>query len=222
MIESLVGEVAFQASDRVVVSVSGVGYGVTMTPTELSTLNIGQEVRLSIYTMVKEDTLKLFGFLEVASRELFEVLIGVSGVGPKMALAMLTVLPGVQLVRVVQQEDLQALQSVPGIGRRTAEKIMLELKNRLERLQWIFSCDETALVTETVRPEDAKTNTMKRDLHSALENLGFRPRDIERALHALEAAAEWKQNDFSFLMKAALTELTPSQKGQRAGLPLRM
>lgn len=131
MISSLRGRVLAVRLDAVVVDVGGVGLRVHATPATLAGLRVGQEAELSTSLLVREDSLTLFGFADADERDVFETVQTVSGIGPRLALAMLAVHPPDALRRAVAAEDLAALQRVPGIGRKGAQRLVLELADRL-------------------------------------------------------------------------------------------
>lgn len=131
MIASLTGTVAHVGLDRAVVDVGGVGYLVHATPTTLATLRVGETAGVATSMVVREDSMTLYGFGDPDERDVFEVVQTVSGVGPRLALAMLAVHTPDALRRAVAGEDLAALTRVPGIGRKGAQRIVLELGDRL-------------------------------------------------------------------------------------------
>ncbi len=131
MIASLTGTVAAVKLDSVVLDVGGVGMAVQTTPATLAGMRVGATARLATSLVVREDSLTLFGFADDDEREVFETLQTVSGIGPRLALAMLAVHPPDGLRRAVATEDLAALQRVPGIGRKGAQRLVLELADRL-------------------------------------------------------------------------------------------
>lgn len=131
MIASVHGEVLSVGLDAAVVEVGGVGLAVQATPATLAGLRVGTSARLATSLLVREDALTLFGFADADEREVFETVQTVSGIGPRLALAMLAVHTPDGLRRAVADEDLTALQRVPGVGRKSAQRIVLELKDRL-------------------------------------------------------------------------------------------
>ncbi|GAA4727630.1 Holliday junction branch migration protein RuvA [Isoptericola chiayiensis] len=131
MIATLRGTVAQVSLDRAVLDVGGVGYLVLATPATLAGLRVGDEAHLHTTLVVREDSMTLYGFAEDAEREVFETAQSVSGVGPRIALAMLAVLTPSALRRAVADEDTAALRRVPGIGAKSAQRIVLELSGRL-------------------------------------------------------------------------------------------
>jgi holliday junction DNA helicase RuvA len=135
MIEFLRGVIAHFEEDHVVVETGGVGYGLDVPLTTARRLGQrGDEVELWVYTHVSEDALKLFGFLDRNEREVFEVFLGISGVGPRLALAILSTFSGPDLIQIVLSGNAAALKAVPGVGLKKAEKLLLELKGRVDRL----------------------------------------------------------------------------------------
>ena len=131
MIASLKGRVVARRLDGVVLDVNGVGYFVQTTLRALSKAQGGEEVALDTYLHVREDALQLYGFAEPAERELFELLLSVSGVGPKVALAILSSSTPSDLRRAIALEDTTRFLAIPGIGKKTAQRVVLELKERL-------------------------------------------------------------------------------------------
>ncbi|MCL2422985.1 MAG: Holliday junction branch migration protein RuvA [Micrococcales bacterium] len=131
MIASVCGEVLSVGLDAAVVEVGGVGLAVQATPATLAGLRVGSSARLATSLLVREDALTLFGFAGTDERDVFETVQTVSGIGPRLALAMLAVHTPDGLRRAVADEDLTALQKVPGVGRKSAQRIVLELKDRI-------------------------------------------------------------------------------------------
>ena len=197
MIALLRGQVIDKHPDRLIVDVHGVGYEVHVP---LSTYyNVGDEgadVTLHVHTHVREDALLLYGFLTRLEQELFERLVGVSGIGPKLALAVLSGIESGELVGSVQRGDVARLTRIPGIGRKTAERIVLELKDRLAKMA---SMPATAMAS--LSPQDR----LKDDLVSALVNLGYhRPlaeKSVESTLKLQDGVT------FEQALRSALREL---------------
>jgi len=131
MIASVRGEIIDIALDHAVVEAAGVGYKVMATPSTLSTLRRGEEARLITAMIVREDSMTLYGFADGESRDLFSTLLGVSGVGPKIALATLAVYDATSLRQALADGDVTALTRVPGIGKRGAERMVLELRDKI-------------------------------------------------------------------------------------------
>jgi Holliday junction DNA helicase RuvA len=131
MIASVRGEVLEIALDHVVIEAAGVGYKVMATPSSLATLRRGEESRLITAMIVREDSMTLYGFADGDARDLFLTLLGVSGIGPKIALAMLAVYDPIALRQALADGDVTALTRVPGIGKRGAERLVLELRDKV-------------------------------------------------------------------------------------------
>ena len=175
MIGFLRGRVLEKQPNRVLVDVNGVGYEVTVP---LSTFydvgDEGAEVSLRVHTHVREDALQLYGFLTLLERQMFERLIAVSGIGPKLAIAVLSGLETRDLVVAVQRGDVARLTGIPGVGKKTAERIVLELKDKLTQIAVPAAAD--------VKPQAGEGDRLRGDLLSALQNLGYHRTDAERAI----------------------------------------
>ena len=169
MIARLRGKPVARTADGLVLDVGGVGYLVAATTAALRKADGADEVALDVYTHVREDAIQLFGFADGGERELFTQLLSVNGVGPKVALAILSASPAAELRRAIALEDTARFQAIPGIGKKTAERIVLELKEKL------------GTVVEAV-PAPAG-DLVARD---ALVELGYSLADAERALAAVD------------------------------------
>jgi Holliday junction DNA helicase RuvA len=171
MIALISGEVAVRRGDHVVVSCQGVGYRLNVSAETLSHVpRIGQNTTLHTHLIVREDALTLHGFATEEERDLFLLLIGVQGVGPKMAQAVLGGGPPRELLAAVGSGDTARLQAVPGIGKRTAERIIVELKSKVT--------DDPITVTRVTQGDDPRA--LARD---GLTSLGFNPAEIDKLLH---------------------------------------
>jgi Holliday junction DNA helicase RuvA len=171
MISRLRGIPVGRASDGLVLDVGGVGYLVAATPTALRRVADVPEVTLETYLHVREDALQLYGFADAAERELFVHLLGVSGIGPKVALAVVSSAPPPDLRRAIALRDPARFQAIPGIGKKTAERIVLELEEKLG------SEDVAALQSLPAAPTSA--HVVARD---ALVELGYTVVEAEQAL----------------------------------------
>ena len=198
MISQLRGTLVDKAPSRLTVDVGGVGYDVLVP---LSTFYVvgetGAGVTLRIHTHVREDVIALYGFATALEHDLFERLIAISGVGPRMALAVLSGIEPVELIKAVRGQDVARLTAIPGIGKKTAERISLELKDRLPAA---IAAGQPAAATT---PEDR----LRTDLLSALLNLGYQKPAAERAIEKVTAdgAAGFEQalkTTLRLLMKA--------------------
>ena len=198
MISFLRGQVLHKQPNRVTVDVHGVGYDVQVP---LSTYyqigEAGTEEALRIYTHVREEALQLYGFWTDLERQLFERLIGISGIGPKLAVSLLSGMDTRDLLAAVQRADVARLTAVPGIGKKTAERIVLELKDRVAGLGASVPDEGPVL-----RPEDQ----LKDDVLSALQNLGYHRPLAEKAVEAaMTGDATWAS--FEHVLKGALSAL---------------
>src|SRR6184192_4121689 len=168
MIARLRGRIAGRAGTGLIVDVNGVGYLVHAIP---SVQRLGDgEITVEIHTVVREDALQLFGFATADERRLFELLLGVNGVGPKVALAILSASTPAELRRAIARDDVKRFQAIPGIGLKTAQRVVLELK---EKLAAVAVADTTAASDELVARD-------------ALVGLGWSLLDAERALAEID------------------------------------
>jgi Holliday junction DNA helicase RuvA len=187
MIASVQGRVAAVSPDGAVVEVGGIGLSVQCTPGTIARLQVGEAARLSTSLVVREDSLTLYGFADDDERQLFELLQTANGVGPRLAQAVLAIHPPREVRRAVSMGDLKALMQVPGIGKKGAERLVLELRDRLGVSTSDTSLDGPALpaaggpITPVARWRDQLT--------SALVGLGWSGKEADTALTALEPVA---------------------------------
>jgi Holliday junction DNA helicase RuvA len=199
MIAFVRGTVADVSLTSAVVEVGGVGLEVNCTPNTLASLRTGAQATLPTSMIVREDSLTLFGFLDDDEKSLFELLLTASGVGPKLAQAMLAVLSPDELRRAVSTEDFKALTRVPGIGQKGAQRIVLELKDRIG-----------APVGATL-PRQASTQAAawRDQVHAGLVGLGWSAKEAEKAVEAVAPQAEEAaEPDVAALLRAALRSLS--------------
>jgi Holliday junction DNA helicase RuvA len=197
MIARLRGTLADKTPGRIVIEAGGVGYDVQIPLSTFYPLGeIGAEVVVRVHTHVREDALALFGFGTSLEHQLFERLIAINGVGPKLALAVLSGIEPLELIKAVRNQDVVRLTKIPGVGKKTAERIGLELKDRLPIAPEGSEADPGGS-----REEDEQ----RRDLLSALVNLGYPHAAAENALDAVLAGAP--EGTFEHLLKAALKAL---------------
>jgi len=203
MIAHLRGTVAGLAPDGAVIEVGGVGMRVQCTPGTLAALKPGETAQVATSLVVREDSLTLFGFVTDDERNVFELLQTASGVGPRLALAMLAVHSPDALRRAVSAEDLRALTMVPGIGQKGAQRIVLELRDRLG------PPGDTALPRTRVV---ARAASWRDQVQSGLVNLGYAPRDADLAIAALEeegvTGADGGEVNVATVLRAALRKLS--------------
>jgi Holliday junction DNA helicase RuvA len=196
MIAVLRGTLLEKSPSRLIIDVSGVGYDVQVPLSTFYALGeIGAPVTLRTHTHVREDVLALYGFLTTLEQDLFERLIAISGVGPKLALAVLSGIEPPELIRAVRTQDVARLTSIPGIGKKTAERIALELKDRLP-------ASLKAVDTPTAAPP---ADQLRDDVLSALVNLGYHRPVAEKAVEkVLQGRSDVRFED---TMKDALRAL---------------
>ena len=183
MIAHLQGVLAVKTMQQVVVDVHGVGYQVSIPlSTYYSLPNLQEPVRLLTTLHVREDAMRLYGFATEDERALFELLVGVSSIGPRLALNMLSSISAVELQHAISHSDVARLQTIPGIGRKTAERVVLELQEKVSLVQ-IAASEPVA----TVAGSDA--DHLVGDVVSALLNLGYKRGEAEKAVHRVKAGA---------------------------------
>ena len=198
MIARLTGRIVEKQATRLVVDVGGVGYEVHVPLSTFYHLpEPGGEVTLRVHTHVREDAIVLFGFATALEQQVFERLIAISGIGPKLALAVLSGIDPADLVRAVQSGDVARLTTIPGVGRKTAERIGLELKDRLKQ-PW--AAEAAAMAGEASGEAE-----LRADLLSALLNLGYHRALAEKAVDGALAAPG--DRTFERLLRDALRRM---------------
>jgi holliday junction DNA helicase RuvA len=200
VIAHLRGSILEKYPNRIVIDVNGVGYDVFVPLSTFYGLGEpGGAVALRIHTHVREDAFLLYGFATPLEQELFERLIGVSGIGPKVGLAVLSGIEPQELIRAIERGDLARLTAIPGVGKKTSERIVLELKDRLPR------APATAAVGGSAAPAPP---AMRDDVVSALVNLGYhRPLAEKAAEAAIKAIGSAPDASFERMLKQALREV---------------
>jgi Holliday junction DNA helicase RuvA len=198
MIAHLRGKLLSKKASHVVIEAGGVGYGVSIPVSTFYELgDVGSDTALHIYTHIREDALALYGFRTEQEKSLFEKLIGVSGVGPKLAITILSGLETAELIPAIQKGNIDRLVHIPGVGRKTAERLILELKDKLANLVLETAASATSPAAVAGGVED--------DALSALMNLGYARPAAENALR--EARAESPDGDFERLLRGSLRQL---------------
>jgi Holliday junction DNA helicase RuvA len=198
VIAHLRGRIAQKQPNRIIVDVNGVGYDVAVPLSTFYGLgDVGADVALRIHTHVREDAFSLYGFTSALEQDLFEHLLAVSGIGPKVALAVLSGIEPAELVRAIERGDLARLTAIPGIGKKTSERIVLELKDRVTSLR---------AATVAAVDQDAAPATIKDDVLSALVNLGYHRPLAEKAVDAALKALD-REAGFERTLKYSLREL---------------
>jgi holliday junction DNA helicase RuvA len=185
MIASVNGRVAAVGPDGAVVEVGGIGLAVQCTPGTIARLQVGESARLSTSLIVREDSLTLYGFADDDERQLFELLQTANGVGPRLAQAVLAIHPPREVRRAVSMADVKALMQVPGIGKKGAERLILELRDRLGSITTDTSLDGPAPL-----PAVTPVAPWRDQLTSALVGLGWSGKEAETALTQLAPVAD--------------------------------
>jgi holliday junction DNA helicase RuvA len=205
MIGQLRGRLADKRPSQVLVDVGGVGYLVQVPLSTYASLGeLHTEVTLLIHTHVREDALALYGFLSSREKHFFEVLLSASGVGPSLALKILSGMSVEELVPAIRGGDLVRLTRIPGVGRKTAERMVVELKDKLE-----------TVVVEAERPAASSPAGVEADVVSALVNLGYETRAAESAV--AEGKREVGAKDFEKLLRGSLQALSsPKSRAARS------
>ena len=188
MIAHLRGKLIARHPNQVIVETTGVGYDVTISVPTFSELpSLGSEVALHIHTHVREDQISLYGFLRMEEKQLFEKLLTVSGIGPKLAITILSGMPADEMTGAIRGNDVARLTKIPGIGRKTAERMVLELRDKLPPA----GADQVHVVPSLSAAQE--------DVLSALMNLGYQRPVAEKALTAVE-----KNGSFDAMFRAAM------------------
>jgi holliday junction DNA helicase RuvA len=195
MIAHLRGKLLAKHPNQAIVEAGGVGYDVTISiPTFSDLPGVGSEVTLHIHTHVREDMIALYGFLRAAEKKLFEKLITVSGIGPKLAITILSGMPADEMVNTIRGNDVARLTRIPGIGRKTAERMVLELHDKLPAEQ----------AGEVASPP--AMSAVEADVLSALMNLGYPRATAEKAL--ADVSKNGKSGPFDAMFREALGVLS--------------
>jgi Holliday junction DNA helicase RuvA len=185
------GKLISKHPNQAIVEAGGIGYDVTITiPTFSDLPGVGSEVALHVHTHVREDAIALFGFLRASEKQLFEKLITVSGIGPKLAITVLSGMAADVMVGAIRTNDVAQLTKIPGIGKKTAERMVLELRDKLESF--------------AAAPSAAPVSVVEEDVISALENLGYQRVIAEKA--ALAAGNGSSGQSFDELFRKALAQ----------------
>jgi Holliday junction DNA helicase RuvA len=191
MIAHLRGKLLAKHPNQAIVEAGGVGYDVAISVPTFSELgSVGSEVALHVHTHVREDALALFGFLRLEEKQLFEKLIAVSGIGPRLAITILSGMAAAEMVGAIRANDIAKLTRIPGIGKKTAERMVLELRDKL-----------AAFGATPVAPPSG----FEEDVLSALTNLGYQRAAAERAVESVQKNG--KRDNFDALFREALAVL---------------
>jgi Holliday junction DNA helicase RuvA len=196
VIAQVTGEVRSISSDRVILEVAGIGYLISVSPDTSAAMTLGASLTLHTSMIVREDSMTLFGFLDQKSREAFELVQTVSGIGPRVALSILAHLTPESLAHAIATESIETLSSVPGIGKKGAQRILLELKGKI-------------VSTGSVTSSTSTQPQWREQLSGALTSLGYSPRDADAvvsvvAIDYANRGVDPALADLSELLKAAL------------------
>ena len=201
MIARLSGRLLTKSTSTVILDAHGVGYEVYISlSTYFALPDLEESVTLAISTHIRNDTIQLFGFLTPAEKETFVLLTGISGIGPKLALSALSTLSVKDIHVAIQANDVDKLSSTPGIGKKSASRIVLELKDKVAKF---ISAD--ALPGEQLLTEDS----LQADAESALTNLGYRPLDVQKAIKRSREKLD-DQSSLELIIRESLKELAKS------------
>jgi holliday junction DNA helicase RuvA len=207
VIAFVTGRVAVITADSVVVEVGGFGIQLLCAPTTIAKVRVGEKARLATSLVVREDSLTLYGFTDDDERTVFELLQTATGVGPRLAQAMLGVHPPAALRRAVAADDFAALSLVPGIGRKIAQRIVLELKDKLAG---------TSLADDVVVLPNGASASWRESVHGALLGLGYSVREADDAVAAVASEADAMSADNSPDVAVLLRSALRASSGARA------
>ena len=198
MIGCLIGEVFALEAPTVLLNVNGVGYEIDTPLSTFCQLQKGQKVTLWTHLTVREDAQLLYGFLDAQEKTIFRTLLKVNGVGPKMALGILSTLSIDLLIHTVENEDINTLIKVPGVGRKTAERLMIELRDRFKTL-----ASGSTAVNSTTTQIQFNSNSPVAEAEAALQSLGYKPAEAQKLINAVKADF----TEASDIIRAALKSL---------------
>lgn len=198
MIGCLIGEVLALEAPTVLLNVNGVGYEVDTSLTTFCQLQTGQKVTLWTHLTVREDAQLLYGFLNTQDKIIFRTLLKVNGVGPKMALGILSTLSVEMLIHTVEHNDVKTLVKVPGVGTKTAERLMIELRDRFKT----FAMSSTSTGT-TAAQIQFTGNSAVAEAEAALQSLGYKPLEAQKLVNA----AKGDFTEASDIIRAALKSM---------------
>ena len=205
MLAYVKGELAQKQIGYVVIDVGGLGYKIFMSEPSIDEIgNIGDEVKVHTYYKVSEDDISLFGFNTQEELRMFELLISVSGIGAKTAIAMLACIEPSQFAIAVISNDIDTLKKIPGVGPKSAQRIVLELKDKMKKEQQIAELTNATLEQKSKIKKVIVADTKVQEAIDALQVLGYTKKDVEKALEKIDTA-ELKVED---IIKRALRELS--------------
>lgn len=199
MIGCLIGEVFALEAPTVLLNVNGVGYEIDTPLSTFCQLQKGQKVTLWTHLVVREDAQQLYGFSEAQEKIIFRTLLKVNGVGPKMALGILSTLSVELLIHTIEHDDINTLIKVPGVGKKTAERLMIELRDRFKALSQ--SANSTSQTTSS--QIQFMSNSPVAEAEAALQSLGYKPLEAQKLIQAVKADF----TEASDIIRAALKSL---------------
>jgi Holliday junction DNA helicase RuvA len=198
MIALVRGKLAYKSIDHVIIDVGGVGYRMFIPLSTFYSLPDSGEISLFTHTHVREDSLLLYGFLSLEEKDMFVILIGISGIGPKLAVNILSHIPTGDLKRAIAEGDIKRLSGLPGIGKKTAERLVLELKDKISKPSGLSGANGF-----TNAPENSACDIVN-DVISALVNLGYKESQARKVLESMELPSNLLMED---ALKGALKVL---------------
>ena len=198
MIGCLIGEVLALEAPTVLLNVNGVGYEIDTPLTTFCQLQKGQQVTLWTHLAVREDAQLLYGFINAQEKTIFRTLLKVNGVGPKMALGILSTLSVEMLIHTVENEDVNTLVKVPGVGKKTAERLMIELRDRFKAM-----ASGAAPSNSTAPQIQFMGNSAVAEAEAALQSLGYKPAEAQKLINAVKA----DYTEASDIIRAALKSM---------------
>jgi Holliday junction DNA helicase RuvA len=205
MIAHLSGTLLAKQATSVILDVGGVGYEVTIPVSIFYDMeDLGANISLRIYTYVREDALQLFGFKTARERELFTLLISVSGIGPKSAIAMLSGMNADEIISAIRSNNLARLTSIPGLGKKTAERLVIELRDKMTTLS--HPALDAQLAAQTAAGAAPSEDTLREDTLSALTNLGYQRAAAEKVVN--QAMHEGGELSVELLLRRSLKSLS--------------
>lgn len=198
MIGCLIGEVFALEAPTVLLNVNGVGYEIDTPLSTFCQLQKGQNVTLWTHLVVREDAQQLYGFMDAQEKTIFRTLLKVNGVGPKMALGILSTLSVDLLIHTIETDDLNTLVKVPGVGKKTAERLLIELRDRFKAL-----AHPTGTTANSVAQIQFTANSAVAEAEAALQSLGYKPAEAQKAV----AAAKGDFTESADIIRAALKSM---------------
>ncbi|ENV78671.1 Holliday junction branch migration protein RuvA [Acinetobacter ursingii] len=199
MIGCLIGEVFALEAPTVLLNVNGVGYEIDTPLSTFCQLQKGQKATLWTHLVVREDAQQLYGFLEAQEKTIFRTLLKVNGVGPKMALGILSTLSVELLIQTIEHDDINTLVKVPGVGKKTAERLMIELRDRFKAL----ANQGSATSNNSISQIQFVSNSPVAEAEAALQSLGYKPIEAQKAVAAVKA----DYTEAADLIRAALKSM---------------